>query len=77
MGNVMAYWLMKSEPGVWSWANQVEKGAYHWDGVRNYQASNNLKAMVVGDQGFFYHSVQEKRVVGIVEVVRTLLPRPQ
>ena len=65
----MAYWLFKSEPGTWSWDDQVKKGVEHWDGVRNYQANNNMKAMKVGDRGFFYHSVNEKQVVGIVEVV--------
>ncbi len=72
----MNYWLMKSEPGTWSWDDQVkegEKGA-GWDGVRNYQASNNMKAMKLGDRCFFYHSVNEKRVVGIVEVVAEYHP---
>jgi len=66
----MAYWLFKSEPGTWSWDDQVAKGAAgeQWDGVRNYQARNNMKAMKLGDRGFFYHSVDEKRIVGIVEV---------
>ncbi len=66
----MAYWLFKSEPGAWSWDDQVAKGAAgeEWTGVRNYQARNNMRAMKVGDRGFFYHSVDEKRVVGIVEV---------
>jgi predicted RNA-binding protein with PUA-like domain len=65
---------MKSEPGAWSWEDQVKAGAAEWDGVRNYQASNNMKAMKVGDQAFFYHSVKEKRIVGIVEVVREYYP---
>ncbi len=66
----MAYWLFKTEPGAWSWDDQVKKGKVGegWDGVRNYQAGNNMKAMKVGDKGFFYHSVNEKQVVGIVEV---------
>ena len=66
----MAYWLFKTEPGAWSWGDQVKKGKVGegWDGVRNYQAGNNMKAMKVGDKGFFYHSVNEKQVVGIVEV---------
>ncbi|WP_421708019.1 EVE domain-containing protein [Algihabitans sp.] len=72
----MAYWLMKSEPGTWSWDDQVAAGTDHWDGVRNYQASNNLKAMTVGDRAFFYHSVNEKRIVGIVEVAREYYPDP-
>lgn len=72
----MAYWLMKSEPGTWSWDDQVKAGTAEWDGVRNYQASNNLKAMRVGDRAFFYHSVNEKRIVGIVEVAREYYPDP-
>ena len=70
----MQYWLFKSEPGTWSWGDQVKKGVEHWDGVRNYQANNNMKAMKKGDKGFFYHSVNEKRVVGIVEVVKEHYP---
>lgn len=72
----MNYWLFKSEPGAWSWDDQVKAGAEGdcWDGVRNYQASNNMKAMKIGDRGFFYHSVNEKQVVGIVEVVREYYP---
>ena len=72
----MAYWLMKTEPGAWSWEDQVRVGVTEWDGVRNYQASNNLKAMRVGDRAFFYHSVNEKRIVGIVEVVKEYYPDP-
>jgi predicted RNA-binding protein with PUA-like domain len=72
----MAYWLMKSEPGAWSWEDQVRDGVAEWDGVRNYQAANNLKAMKIGDQVFFYHSVKEKQVVGIVEVVKEYYPDP-
>lgn len=74
----MAYWLFKSEPGSWSWDDQVAKGdvGEGWNGVRNYQAANNMKAMVVGDRGFFYHSVDEKRIVGIVEVIETYHPDP-
>jgi predicted RNA-binding protein with PUA-like domain len=66
----MSYWLFKSEPGTWSWDDQIKKGEVGegWDGVRNYQASNNMKAMKIGDRGFFYHSVNEKQIVGIVEV---------
>ena len=66
----MKYWLLKSEPNTWSWDNQVKEGASMWDGVRNYQARNNLKKMKKGDQAFFYHSVSEKSVVGIVKVVK-------
>ncbi|MCV6825641.1 MULTISPECIES: EVE domain-containing protein [Halocynthiibacter] len=66
----MAYWLFKSEPNTWSWDDQVAKGdaGEEWDGVRNYQARNNMRLMKVGDRGFFYHSLKEKSVVGIVEV---------
>jgi predicted RNA-binding protein with PUA-like domain len=70
----MAYWLFKSEPSTWGWDDQVKKSVEHWDGVRNYQANNNMKAMKKGDKGFFYHSVNEKRIVGIVEVVREHYP---
>ena len=66
----MAYWLFKSEPGAWSWDDQVREGVAEWDGVRNYQANNNMLAMKLGDKGFFYHSVNEKRIVGVVEVVK-------
>lgn len=72
----MAHWLVKSEPGSWSWRQQVESGTTHWDGVRNHQAANNLKAMTVGDKAFFYHSGGERRIVGLVEVVRTYYPDP-
>lgn len=72
------YWLMKSEPGTWSWDDQVAKGdeGEGWDGVRNYQASNNMKAMKIGDRAFFYHSVNEKRIVGIVEIIEEYHPDP-
>ena len=68
----MNYWLFKSEPGSWSWQDQLKKGqkGEGWDGVRNYQASNNMKKMKVKDRGFFYHSVTEKKIVGIVEVIK-------
>ena len=56
----VAYWLFKSELGAWSWDDQVKEGACAWDGVRNHQANNNMKAMNIGDRGFFYHSVNEK-----------------
>ena len=72
----MAYWLMKSEPGSWSWDDQVKEGVAEWDGVRNYQAANNMKAMKPGDKVFFYHSVNEKQVVGICEVVKEYYPDP-
>lgn len=74
----MQTWLIKSEPGSWSWDDQVARGdkGEHWDGVRNHQAAKNLKAMKVGDRAFFYHSVDEKRIVGIVEVIREAYPDP-
>lgn len=66
----MAFWLFKSEPDTWGWDHQVAKGAIgeEWHGVRNYQARNNMRAMQIGDQGFFYHSRQGLEIVGIVEV---------
>lgn len=70
----MAYWLVKSEPGAWSWDDHVKAGTAEWDGIRNHQANNNMKAMKVGDKGFFYHSVNEKRIVGIVEVCAEIHP---
>ncbi len=66
----MNYWLLKSEPDTWSWDNQVKGGASMWDGVRNYQARNNLKEMKKNDLCFFYHSVTERSIVGIVKVVK-------
>ena len=68
----MKYWLFKSEPSSWSWQGQLKKGSIGegWDGVRNYQASNNMKNMKKGDKGFFYHSVTEKQIVGIVEIIK-------
>jgi len=72
----MAYWLFKSEPDTWSWDQQVAKGAAgeEWTGVRNYQARNNMRAMAVGDLGFFYHSNIGKEIVGIVEVCAACHP---
>ena len=72
----MQTWLLKSEPSTWSWQDQIDAGesGTGWDGVRNYQASNNMKAMALGDLGFFYHSVNEKRIVGIVEVIALYHP---
>jgi len=64
------FWLLKSEPSSWSWDNQVKEKTTMWDGVRNYQARNNLIKMKKGDLCFFYHSVSEKSIVGIVEVVK-------
>ena len=72
----MTPWLFKSEPDTWGWKDQVARGdtGEEWHGVRNYQARNNMRAMVVGDLGFFYHSNIGKAVVGIVDVCRTSLP---
>ncbi len=72
----MAYWLFKSEPSTWSWDDQIARGdaGEEWDGVRNYQARNFMRAMQVGDLGFFYHSQKEKSVVGIVEVIAEAHP---
>jgi len=68
----MKYWLLKSEPDVWSIDQQKKAGikGAHWDGVRNYQADKNLKTMKQGDQCFFYHSNIGKEIVGIVEVIK-------
>lgn len=72
----MAYWLFKSEPNTWGWDDQVAKGekGEEWDGVRNYQARNNMREMKIGDLGFFYHSIDEKRIVGVVRVVAEAHP---
>lgn len=70
----MQYWLFKSEPGAWSWEDQVKEKIAEWDGVRNHQANNNMKAMKLGDRGFFYHSVNEKQIVGVVEIVKEHYP---
>jgi predicted RNA-binding protein with PUA-like domain len=74
----MAYWLFKTEAETWSWDQQKKKGAKGepWSGVRNYQAANNMKAMKKGDLGFFYHSGEERRIVGILEVVGEYRPDP-
>jgi len=72
----MAYWLFKSEPSTWSWEEQLAKGdvGEEWDGIRNYQARNNMRNMQLGDLGFFYHSQTTKEIVGIVEVVALAHP---
>jgi predicted RNA-binding protein with PUA-like domain len=72
----MAYWLFKTEPDSWSWDQQKAKGAggQEWDGVRNFQARSHMLAMKKGDRGFFYHTGDEKRVVGIVEVIAEAHP---
>ena len=72
----MNFWLIKSEPSTWSWEDQKKVKKEMWDGVRNYQARNNLKLMKKGDLCFFYHSVKEKKIVGIVEVVKEHYPDP-
>ena len=72
----MNYWLVKQEPGAYSWDDFVKDGATDWTGVRNFQARNNLKAMKKGDKVLFYHSNVGKEVVGIAEVSRTAFPDP-
>ncbi len=74
----MAYWLMKTEPSSWSWNQQKAKGAKGevWSGVRNFQAKSNLMKMKKGERAFFYHSGEDKAVVGIVEVIREHYPDP-
>lgn len=72
----MNYWLIKSEPNTYSWEDFVKLGRDHWDGVRNYQARNNIKEMKPGDLALFYHSVNEKRIVGIAEVVSDFYQDP-
>jgi predicted RNA-binding protein with PUA-like domain len=74
----MAYWLMKTEPSTWSWSDQVKAGTKGtaWEGVRNPIANRNLKAMQKGDRAFFYHTGDEKQIVGVVEVVGTYRPDP-
>ena len=72
----MAHWLLKSEPASYSWDQMVADGRTHWNGVRNFQAANNLRAMQNGDRAFFYHSNEGKDIVGIVEIVRPFYPDP-
>lgn len=72
----MNYWLIKSEPNTYSWDDLVRKGRDHWDGVRNFKARNNIKQMKVGDWCLFYHSVNEKAIIGIVEVVKEYYKDP-
>lgn len=72
----MNYWLIKSEPNTYSWDDFTALGRDHWDGVRNYAARNNMRAMKTGDLCLFYHSVNEKSVIGIAEVVREHYPDP-
>lgn len=70
----MAYWLMKSEPAAYSWTDLIRDGGTEWDGVRNNAATLHLKAMAVGDRAFLYHSMSDKAVVGIMEIVRAARP---
>ena len=70
------YWLMKSEPFKYSWDDLVRDGKTYWDGVRNYEARNNLAAMKEGDLAFYYHSNKGKEIVGIVEIVASSYPDP-
>lgn len=72
----MAYWLIKSEPSSYSWDRLVADGRTHWDGVRNAQALNNLRAMQLGDRAFFYHSGEGREIVGLVEVAKPFYPDP-
>ncbi|HTV88536.1 MAG TPA: EVE domain-containing protein [Stellaceae bacterium] len=72
----MAYWLLKSEPAKYAWEQMVKDGRTHWDGVRNFQATGNLRAMKSGDRAFFYHSNEGKEIVGVVEIVRPFYPDP-
>lgn len=73
----MAFWLMKSEPGSYGWADLVCDGETEWDGVRNPAARLHMRAMATGDEAFFYHSGEEKAVVGIMRIVRAAAPDPQ
>jgi len=70
----MNYWLVKSEPETYSWSRFVSEGKAVWDGVRNYQARNNLMAMKEGDMVLFYHSVSDKEIVGIARIVKEYYP---
>jgi predicted RNA-binding protein with PUA-like domain len=74
----MKYWLLKSEPETWSWDMQKKKGAKGepWSGVRNFAAAKHMKAMKKGDLGFFYHTGDEKQIVGIIEVIAEYKPDP-
>ena len=72
----MRYWLMKSEPGTYSWADLVRDGSTEWDGVRNAAARLHLKTMKVGDEAFFYHSGDERSVVGVMRIAREAEPDP-
>ena len=71
-----SYWLVKQEPEAYSWDDFVKEGETYWDGVRNYQARNNLRAMKKGELVFFYHSVSDKEIVGVAKVIREHYPDP-
>jgi predicted RNA-binding protein with PUA-like domain len=71
------HWLIKSEPAAYSWDDLVRDGETLWDGIRNYRAANNLRAMKKGDRAFFYHSVTGKEIVGIAEISEAGLPDPK
>ena len=72
----MAYWLLKSEPFKYAWDRLVQDGRTHWDGVRNHQAANNMKAMRLGERAFFYHSNEGLAIVGMCTIVREYYPDP-
>jgi predicted RNA-binding protein with PUA-like domain len=72
----MNYWLIKTEPNEYSWDDLVKLGKDHWDGVRNYAARMHMKNMKVGDLAFFYHSVKQRDIVGVAEIVREYYPDP-
>jgi predicted RNA-binding protein with PUA-like domain len=74
----MAHWLLKSDPDTWSWQDQLKAGkkGTFWDGVRNHSAKLNLMAMRIGEQAFFYHSGEEREIVGIVEIIKPYYPDP-
>jgi predicted RNA-binding protein with PUA-like domain len=73
----MPYWLMKSEPDVYPWAQLLREKRALWDGVRNYQANNNMKAMRLGDEAFFYHSNIDRTIVGVMKVIGLWRPDPK
>lgn len=73
----MNYWLLKTEPGTFSWSDLIRDKTAVWDGVRNFQARNNLKAMKKGDQAFVYHTGEDKAIIGIAEIVKEAYPEPK
>jgi len=72
----MRHWLLKTEPHCWSWSDQQSAGQTSWDGVRNFQAQKYIKEMRLNDEAFFYHTGNERRIVGIVTVVKEAYPEP-